>query len=172
MTRFRRSMALRPVNRIKHVVDSAATLAKATVLPTSLIIAVDSPVLANTNEVVTGSKVHGIYLKVEIASNDAIDVGALPNTYLAVYKNPGNNLATIDPTTVGSNDNKRFVIHQEMVMIENKGQGGNPRILFNGVIAIPKGYQRFGPNDRLFMSVRSQALDIVQCIQCHYKEFR
>ncbi len=171
MARYR-SMALRPIHRIKHVVDSSATLAKATVLPTSLITAVDAPVLANTNEVETGAKVNGIYLKVEVASNDPIDVGAIPNVYMAVVKSPGDNLATIDPTTVGSNDNKRFVIHQEMIMIENKGQGSNARVLFNGVIAIPKGYRRFGPNDRLYVNIRSNALDIALCFQCHYKEFR
>ncbi len=165
-------MALRPVHRIKHVVDSPSTLAKATVLPVSLIIAKDAPVLANTQEVETGSTVNGIYLKVEVASNDPIDVGAIPNIYMAVYKNPGGNIATIDPTSVGANDNKRFVIHQEMIMIENKGQGSIPRVLFNGVIPIPKGYKRFAPNDLLIASFRSNALDIAICLQVHFKEFR
>ncbi len=172
MARYRRAMALRPVNRIKHVVDTNATLAAGIVLTVALIEAVDAPVLASARQVVTGSKVHGIYLKVEVASNEAQDLGAIPNVYMAVYKNPGNNLAAIDPISVGTNDNKRFVIHQEMIMIENQGQGGNPRVLFNGVIKIPKGYSRFGPNDRLVIGIRSNALDIAQCLQCHFKEFR
>ncbi len=167
-----RSMALRPIHRIKHVVDFSATLAKATNLNTVVIEAKDAPVLANTEEVETGSKVNGIYLRVEIASNDPIDVGAIPQVYMAVWKDPGGNLTTPDPIAIGSNDNKRFVIHQEMAMIQNAGQGSNPRTLFNGVIVIPKGYRRFGPNDQLAVLIKSFALDIAVCIQCHYKEFR
>jgi len=163
-------MATRPVNRIKHVVDSSATLASATILPTALVIAVDAPVIANRTEVVTGSKVFGIYLKVVCASNEAFTAG-IPNVYMIVYKNPGGNLTMPAPDAVGSNDNKKFVIHQEMVML-NGADKGVPTTLFNGVIKIPKGYQRFGPNDQIKVDVLAPAIDIAICFQCHYKEFR
>ncbi len=159
------------INRIKHVVDSSATLAAATQLNLTLIDAFDAPTLAVTNAVETGSVVNGIYLKVEVASNEAQDVGAIPNVYMAVIKNPGANLTLPAPNAVGANDNKRYVIHQEMIMLDNK-LGGNPRILFNGVIAIPKGYRRNGPDDRLVLAILSPAIDIALCFQCHYKEFR
>ncbi len=171
MPYHRRRMSLRPVNRIKHVVDSFATLAKATALPVNLIKSTDTPVLANTNECETGSKVNGIYLKVEVASNDVFDAGAIPNCYMIIFKNPGANLTAPSASAVGSDDNKRFVIHQEMIMINNL-QGGNPRVLFNGVIAIPRGYRRNGPNDLLQAIFLSPSLDIAVCVQCHFKEFR
>ncbi len=164
-------MALRPINRIKHVVDNSATLAKATQLPVFLVTAKDAPVIGGTTEVQTGAKVNGIYLRVEVASNDVFDVGAIPNVYMILWKNPGGNLTAPAPNAVGGNDNKRFVIHQEMLMINNL-QGGNPRTLFNGVIAIPRGYKRFGPNDTLSCVFLAPALDIAICVQCHYKEFR
>ncbi len=170
MARYRMNMAIRPVQRIKHVIDTSATVTAATQLNTILILAKDAPVLANTTQVVTGSKINGIYLKVEVASNET-DAGAIPNVYMTVWKNPGGNLAAPTVNAVGADDNKRFVIHQEMVMLNNLA-GGNPRILFNGVIAIPKGYRRFGPNDELKVSVMSTAVNIALCIQCHYKEFR
>ncbi len=163
---------LHPVQRIKHVIDLSQVLAKATTLPLTLIEAKDAPVIANVREVVTGSQVHGIYLKVEVASNDAQDLGAIPNVYMAVYKNQSDALGSIVPNTVGGNVLKKFVIHQEMIMIQNTGQGGVPRILFNGVIKIPKGYSRFGPDDRLTITILSPQLDTVSCLQCHYKEFR
>lgn len=169
---YRRSMALRPVNRIKHVVDNSFSLAANTVLDVQLVTARDAPVLANPQEIVTGSKVYGIYLRVEVASDEVADVGAIPNVYMAVFKNPGDNLALIQANAVGANDNKRFVIHQEMLMIENTGRGGNPRVLFNGVIKIPRGFSRFGPNDRLEITFISPAINFVGCLQCHYKEFR
>ncbi len=173
MARFRRNrgMALRPVQRIKHVVDSQATLALNTVLPTVVIVASDAPTLSLTKSVQTGSKIYGIYLRVEVASNDAQVSGAVPNVYMIVAKNPGGNLTLPNPNSVGSSDNKRFVIHQEMVMIQNV-VSSNPRTLFNGVIAIPRGYSRFGPNDELTVSILSPAIDISLCMQVHFKEFR
>ncbi len=173
MPRFRsRGMGLRPVQRIKHVVDQNATLAKATTLIIDIVSAADAPVIANTTEVITGAKVFGIYLKATIASNDPIDVGAIPNVYLAVRKNPSGLLGVQLINSIGDEDDKKFVIHQEMSMIENKGQGSNATVLFNGVIKIPKGYQRFGPGDKLQVLWFSPALDVAVCLQAHYKEFR
>jgi len=164
-------MAMRPVHRIKHVVDNAATLDGALQLNFPVITTVDAPVLANTTEVETGAKVNGIYLKVEVGSNETI-ASAISNCYLIVWKSPANALSTVPAANaVGSEDTKRFVIHQEMVML-NGPAAGNPRVLFNGVIVIPKGYRRFGPDDKLFVSILSPVINIILCIQCHYKEFR
>lgn len=124
--------------------------------------------LANTTEVETGSKVNGIYLKLEAYATQAT---ALSNFYMAIGKNPGNNLTLPNPNVVGISDNKRFIIHQEMVMLEQKSNG-NPRTVFNGVIAIPRGYRRFGPDDRLEIIMLSPGVDVNLCFQCHYKEFR
>ncbi len=133
-----------------------------------LIETVDAPVLANVTECETGSKVNGIYLKVEAY---ATSTAALANFYMAVFKNPGNNLTNPAANTVGSNDNKRFVIHQEMVMME-KNTTGNPRTVFNGVVVIPRGYRRNGPADQLKLILLSPGVSADFCVQCHYKEFR
>ncbi len=170
VARYRRSLVV--INRIKHVVDSSATLAKGTVLPITLIDATDAPVLANTTEVQTGGKVFGIFLRVLVASNEAHVSGGIPNCYMTVTKNPGNNLTMPTPSIVGGNDNKKWVIHQEMMMIENDGPGGNPTLLFSGVIKIPKLYQRFGPDDNLSVNLLVPAINSAVCVQCIYKEFR
>ncbi len=137
----------------------------------NVIIASDTPDLANTVEVQTGSTVHGIYLKVEVSATSGT---ALANCYLTVGKNPGGNITLPVPNVVGVSDNKRFVIHQEMVMLQkfDADVASNPRTLFNGVIVIPKGYRRFGPNDTLQVSFLAPGSNIDVCLQCHYKEFR
>ncbi len=165
-------MALRPVHRIKHVVDSQQATLAGVVTGVDLAVAVDAPVLANVTEVETGAKVNGIYLKVECYVNDSTPI-ALSNFYLIVWKDPGGNIGTaaIAPNNVGPNDNKRFVIHQEMVMVQQVNLG-NPRTVFNGVIVIPKGYRRFAPNDVLRLAVLAPGNDFNFCVQCHYKEFR
>ncbi len=165
-------MALRPINRIKHVVDSTAIIAKAVTNSTVIALTSDTPTLGATSTVETGSKINGFYIRIELASNDPIDVGAIPNAYLIIAKNPGGNLTMPTANGVGADDNKRFVIHQEMTMIENKGQGSNARTLFNGVVVIPKGMRRMGPNDKWVANVLCPQIDTVQCYQFHYKEFR
>ncbi len=166
---FRRnSLRLRPVNRIKHVVDSQGGIVSPTQGVVNLVQASDTPDLATTIEVQTGSTVNGIYLRVEISSNEDV---ALANAYMMVVKNPGGNATFPLANAVGSNDNKRFVIHQEMVMLQQATRG-NPRTLFNGVIAIPRGYRRFGPGDFLQLYLFSPGNDFNFCVQCHYKEFR
>ncbi len=164
-------MAMRPIHRIKHVVDSSATLTAGATLNTIVVLAKDAPVLSGTTEVETASKVYGLYLKVICASNQVTEAGAIPNVYMFVAKNPGGNLSFPAGNAVGANDNKRFVIHQEMVMLQNQ-VSGNPTTIFNGVIKIPKGYARMGPNDQVFVSVLSPAIDMSVCLQCHFKEFR
>ncbi len=161
-------MSIRPVHRIKHVVDKQGGVVLNTNDATDLIIGADNPVLADANEVESGSKVNGIYLRVEVYATTA---AALANVYMLVMKNPGGSLLAIQPNIVGINDNKRFVIHQEMVMLE-QSVNGNPRTLFNGVIVIPRGYRRFAVNDLLRLFVFAPGVNISLCVQCHYKEFR
>ncbi len=169
MPRFRSRMALRPINRIKHVFDAQGATTAGTAFKRTLILTVDAPVLANTNECETGSTVNGIYLRVEVVNTGT--AGVLANAYMTVAKNPGNNVTIPDANVIGASDNKRFVIHQEMVMLQMV-DNSNPRTLFNGVIAIPKGYRRNAPADRLEIAVFSPGIELNICIQCHYKEFR
>ncbi len=171
LARYNRGLALRPVNRIKHVVDFSGTVAKNVILTSNLIIAVDAPVIGNESQVVTASKVHGIYLKVLCASNEATVAGAIPNVYLSIQKNPGGAIAVVDPRSVGDEVLKKYVIHQEMSMIENR-ISGIPTVLFDGVIKIPRGYIRNGPGDALKINFVCTAIDTSLCFQCHYKEFR
>ncbi len=169
MARYRnRGMALRPVQRIKHVVDLQGALVAGTQVNEVVVQTVDTGTLADVNGVQTGSTVNGIYLHVEAVPTSS---AALSNIYMIVYKNPGDNITPPSANAVGADDDKRFVIHQEMVMLEGQANG-NPRTVFNGVIVIPKGYKRFGPNDTLIVALKTPGIGANYCMQVHYKEFR
>ncbi len=168
MARFRRS-SIHPVSRVKHVVDNSATVTAGTSLIVNVAQAVDAPTLAATNSCETGSTINGIFLNVEVAGNE-LDAGAIPNVYLAVVKNVGGNLTFPAPNAIGASNNKRYVIHQEMIMLEN-AVGGNPRKLFQGVVVIPKGMRRMAPNDLIQVMIFSTAINFAACLQCIYKEF-
>ena len=60
-----------------------------------------------------------------------------------------------------------------MVMLGDFEQN-MPRVLFNGVIKIPRGYIRNGPNDRLQVLLKAGGNSVTGdfCLQAHYKEFR
>lgn len=165
MARFQR---LHPVNSVKHIFDKQGGLGAGTTVFENLILSKDAPVLANTEEVQTGSTVHGMFLNVQVSATSS---GALANVYLVIYKNPGGNLAAITPNAMGASDNKRFVIHQEMIMVE-KNITGVPRTLFKGVIKIPRNYKRNGYNDKLIAALLAPGVSMDYCIQCIYKEFR
>ncbi len=168
MARFRSGNFLRPINRIKHVVDLQFATAAGAAQGQNLIIASDTPDLATSNEVQTGATVNAIYLKLEANITSS---GALANAYMIVFKSPGGNLTQPTPNAVGISDDKRYVIHQEMIMFQQQ-TGSNPRTVFNGVIKIPRGYKRFGPNDVLILRVLAPGVATNWCFQCHYKEFR
>ncbi len=160
--------SLRPINRIKHVIDSQQGGVAGTQLNAILAQATDTPTLGVSNSVETGCSINGIYLKVEVVATSS---AALPNFYLFVAKNPGGNVTFPNGNVIGTDDNKRFVIHQEMVMLQ-KQSGSNPRTVFSGVIVVPKGYRRFAPNDNLVVFLFSPGITFDVCVQCHYKEFR
>ncbi len=165
MARFTR---LRPVRSIKHIFDKQGSLGIGTTVIEDLVTATDTPTLADIDGVETGATVGSIFLNVQVAATTA---AALANVYFAVYKDPGGAIGTLSPQTLGSDDNKKQVIHQEMLMVERRVDG-IARTLFKGVIRIPRGYKRFGYNDKLRLALKAPGVTMDYCVQCIYKEFR
>ncbi len=170
---FHRRMgsSLRPVNRIKHVFDVQAGVVLGTQLNTTIAASTDTPTQAVTSSVETAAKVNGFYIKAEVSATSGT---ALANVYFILFKNVGGNFSTPVGNAVGTSDVKRYVIHQEMIMLQkfDADVSANPRVLFNGVIAVPRGYRRMGPNDIWQLGVFSPGANLDLCIQVHYKEFR
>ncbi len=149
--------------------DAQGATALGVAADTNLISTLDTPTLANTEGCETGSTVNAIYLRVEVVNTGV--TGVLANAYLLVFKSPGASVALSNPNVVGADKDKRYAIHQEMVMLQMV-DNSNPRTLFNGVIVIPRGYRRNGPSDLLIARIFSPGVELNFCIQCHYKEFR
>ncbi len=172
MARFRRSMSLRPIHRIKHVVDSEGGLVAGAVSVTALADTVDSPVIGSVNQVETGSKINAFYLRIEVLHSSG---AGRSNCYFLLFKNVGNNITAAQrpvPNAVGGNDMKRYVIHQEMIMMNGDAGNGQPRTLFNGVISIPRGMRRNGPDDTWQAVLFTPTVAADFCLQAIYKEFK
>ncbi len=170
----RKSMRLRPVHSIKHVVDVASAAVNELITNIQLIQAVDAPTLANVQQVETGSTVNAIYIRIEVLGT--VPFVTIPRVYMCIFKNPGGNLPIINPNSTGDSDDKKWVIHQEMTMVGNVGASPFPRTMFQGVIRIPPKLKRFGINDTLVCLFSHEAGTTSGttnvCVQCIYKEFR
>ncbi len=98
--------------------------------------------------------------------------------YMSVFKNPGNNLVGPNPNGSGVSDNKKHLIHQEMLMTAGtlSGTDNFPRTLFQGVVRIPPRLKRFGYDDKLFILLQNGSGETTGitnvCVQCIYKEFQ
>lgn len=166
MPRFNR---LRPVKSIKHIIDLQGGLVAAAQQTLSLVSVVDNPVTtSNPNQVATSSTVGSLFLNVQVA---ATGTAALANVYMYVMKNPGNNVVPPIANAVGNSDNRRHIMHQEMIMTE-KNTTAIPRTLFKGVIRIPRGMKRSGIDDEILIALFSPGVNFDFCIQCIYKEYQ
>ena len=173
MVRFNRS--IRPVQSLKYIVDvpTSTVLAVQAIVP--IIDAVASPALGSTTQVKEGSTVNAIYLRVEVLGTTSFT--QVPRVYMHVMKDPGSGLTIPLANGSGNSQNKKHIIHQEMVMISGTGLTGSgfPRTLFNGVIKIPPRLRRFGYGDRLLVALQNGAGETTgianACVQTIYKEF-
>ncbi len=167
MARF--SNRMRPIQSLKHIVDIQGALTAGAQTLNFIADTVDNPVTTvSPQQVATASTVNSFFLNVQVAAAEAI---ALANVYMAVWKNPGNNLTMPQANLVGISDNRRHVIHQDMMMLQ-KNVAGIPRTLFKGVIRIPKHMRRFGIDDSLVLALFSPGNDMEFCMQAIYKEYQ
>lgn len=174
----RRSLSrLRPVMSLKHVVDTNGGITGAGFSTTDVIVTVNSPnATTGPNQCAVGSTVGAIYLRVEVIQE--VPAGGIDNIYMMVYKNPGGDQVPPAVDSVGTSDERKWVIHQEMMMTGTVLTAANaiPRTLFKGVILIPRHLKRNAVEDKLQVVIGHRAGEATQvsnfCLQCIYKEFR
>ncbi len=169
-------LRLRPVNSLKHIVETNGTVTAALQSVTDVINTIDAPVVGSPNSNHVGSTVHAIYLRVEVVGT--IAAGGVDNIYMGVFKNPANDLSIPVLDLVGASDRRRFFIHQDMIMLTPLDVTNGvafPRTLFKGVIRIPRGFKRNGLSDKLQVILQHRSGEVTQttrfCIECIYKEF-
>ncbi len=162
---------MRPVNSIKHVVDQQLAIPGNSQQFVTLATGVYNAILANPAECEVGSKVNAIFLNVQVISTAET---ALNNLYMMVFKNPSGSVTPIPSANlIGTSDFKKFVIHQEMVMLSDAADS-IPSQMFKGVVLLPKHMRRMAINDELRVALFSPGAGNTRdaCVQCIYKEFR
>ncbi len=172
---FRNRNRLRPINTLKHTVDSQISIPAGTETDVVLVQAVENAESTTAKDNDVGSHVRTIFLNVQVI-NSTNAVGAINNAYMYLFGNTGN---TINPNTfpsvnaVGTSNLRKQIFHQEMTMLSDENDS-IPITLFKGVLKIPRKMNRLGVGDVIAVRIGSPVggPEIEACVQCIYKEIR
>ncbi len=140
------------IKSVKNVKNDVAGLGAATNLVTTIVNTLDNPATTTDNQVERGCKIFKIWMEWWYYGLSTGNTNDIIDAY--IIKNPGNNLTVPNPGTVGTSNEKKFVIKIWKGLAGTKTTGGYP-YQWKGWIKIPKVYQRFGIDDRLAFVIRS-----------------
>ncbi len=161
---------MRPVNSQKHIVDIQGQTNLTANTFNILANTVENAVLANNADVEKGSNISSIYLNVQAVGGGAS--GVLSNIYMYIFKNPAGLITTFpDGNQTGTSEFKKQIFHTEMRMLSDDNDS-IPVALFNGVLRIPRKFQRMGIDDTIGLVLFTPGPVANFCIECIYKEFR
>ncbi len=151
-SRRRGALSLRPVNSIKNSVAFSGGLSS-TPDVSILAKAVNSPQSAAApEEVVHGSTIKAMWIVLDVCGLGG--TGVLNTFERFMMKNPGANLTPPSPDSVGTSNEKKFIIKQWFGMIM-RNQDGNAPLHWEGWIKLPRLYQRMGTDDLWQISLKS-----------------
>ncbi len=149
-----RSFGPRPViNSIKNVFVNAGGTTAAN-LNITFAKAVTSPSPTVQSDVSHGCLIKAFYLILNGCGLGG--TGVLNNMTIYAFKNPGANLTAPLGTSVGTSNEKKFVIRQWQFMIM-RNQDGNLPYHWEGWIKVPKRYQRMGTDDTWSINISNTA---------------
>ncbi len=170
---------LRPINSVKHIVETSNIIAAVTnTVHQTIVDGVNTYTLGDVNGVPTGSKVSSFYLSVYAISEGGEVANEVPLVDWYIIKVPGGTYGTTfdatnlpTPGATGSHQNKNKIIHTE----KGLSGGGDASLsgvpmIFKGVIKIPKGMQRIAQDDQILLCVRTNFATKL-CAQTIYKHY-
>ncbi len=174
----RRGLGLRPINSVKHIVETSTVVAATTnTAVLDITDGVDTYLLSDDNGCPTGSKVSSFFLSVYVIAEGGEVATEVPLVDWYIIHNAGTTWTAFSatqfptPGATGIHKNKRHIFHTE------KGLAGGGDVslaglpmIFKGVIRIPKGMQRVGEDDKISLMMRTNFNSKV-CIQAIYKHY-
>ncbi len=167
MARFRRRMALRPINSNKNIVDaSGAMVANTNVIQAVIVGTEDWTGVVNTVPVSAHVSSFYLYIKM-LAGADQISSSDL---YVWCKRNVQSVSSDFpNPGSTGGSEFRNQIIHEQKAILTNQDSGD--AMVFEGVIRIPKIYQRIRDGDEIGVSLRQPSAGHF-CIKAIYKFYR
>ncbi len=151
----------------KHILQrSLFTIAGGAITNVNIATAVADPAAASVTDVREGSKISAVYVEFWVQTDDA----ALGASVVTLEKLPSATPAMIaaDSAALNSYPNKKNILYTQQGLSPNNVT--YPMVVIKGWFKIPKGKQRFGLGDRLFLNILAQANGLNVCGVAVYKE--
>ncbi len=168
----RKRTYLRPVKSEKHETTWSNLAENASTVKSVVLIKATAGEPSASNEVETGSTVHSIYLEFNL--NGVDNSGSAQVFHWLIMKNPQGVYGSVDPAIYDA-DTKKFNLKRGMEMLPEipLGSGGTVQTKRIFVVRIPRGYKRFGENDKLTLFYKSTSSSSINfCGIAIYKEFK
>ncbi len=155
----------------KNIVHIISAGADATKVDVDIVDTQDSATLAVADDVTRGCTIKAVWVELWVTAAAAVAAG-ITNTWTGyIIKNPGANLTTPSPTTEGTSNEKKFIIKTWKGLIGTRVEG-YMGYSWKGWVKIPRGYQRFGANDKLQFVHLSNGVAALACILFIYKWYK
>ncbi len=168
--RRRRSYGPRPVVTSIKNMGNFQGATSGTRVSDNIAKAVTSPSPTVSTDVSHGCLIKAIWLSIDLCGTAAS--GVANDSFAYLIKNPGANLTAPDPRSVGTSNEKKFVIRFWKSMTMRNQDGNNP-YHWEGWIVIPKRYHRMGTDDLwTFVSQNSVSGTGLMSVEFIYKWYR
>ncbi len=152
---------------MKHHVDRTVP-----VTTTNVVKIIAKAVNAPSNTVDTdchhGSSIKAIWISLDLCGLGT--TGTLMNTIVYLFKNPGANLTAPGGFSIGTSNEKKFVVRTWSAMTM-RNQDGNTPYHWEGWVKIPRNYQRMGTDDTWELIFGADSSTGHGFINCIYKEY-
>ncbi len=158
---------MRPIiQSTKHYVQVSLTqVTGGTAVATRLINATDTR-SGDDDNVIAGATIKAVFIEMWVRAGDI----APGSTLVTLVKTPSTTQPTfVDMTNLHDYDNKKNVFYHTQGLTNDQNADAIPFV--RQWFKIPKGKQRFGLGDRLYIVVSAQALDNIICGFATYKEY-
>ncbi len=158
-----------PINSLKHYVQKSLATAEAATVELVLIaqgVNVGDIVGATAEHVRSGAVIKAVFVEMWVRTS-----GTSPGTVLVtLVKTVDGQVPTFaDMTALHSYTNKKNVFYHTQGLSNDQDADAIPFV--RQWFKIPKGKQRFGLDDRLYLVISAQALDQIVCGFAVYKEY-
>ncbi len=167
--RFRNS-SRRPINSIKHIIDSFGNLSGAAPSVNDIVVAVPNvdPAVFNPLNVRVGATVNAFFLSVFVIGATGAPLNGPIDWYLIKTHTSQTSLPPAGGT--GTSSLRNQIIHEEKGLA---GSGDGTPMAFKGVIVIPRGMRRMREGDKWTILIKSEdaTSDGQFCIKAIYKSF-
>ncbi len=164
-------MGIRPVQRIKHIIDAEGTLAAGTnqVVPLATVVNAKNPSFQPV-ETLVGESINGFFISLFVIGDTGAPVNGSINWFIAKAREGQDPLTTFGaPGNTGITLTRNQIFHEEKGLV---GSGDGTAMAFKGVIAVPRGMRRQREGDELFIKLRANGNDSAQfCLKAIYNSY-